>query len=472
MTFREPSAGDMLAGKYHLVAELGHGGMGSVWRADHLVLRSPVAVKLIRAEVASSEAIQARFLREAQAAAGLRSPHVVQILDYGVHDGVPFMVMELLEGESLAQRLRRMGALGPAETARVVSQVARAIQKAHEVGVVHRDLKPDNVFLVRNADEEIIKVLDFGIAKSVSGDGIDTGTQTGAVLGTPHYMSPEQARGTRAVDHRTDLWALGVIAFECMTGRRPFESNVLGDLLVKICTEEVPVPSRLASTPVGFDAWFARATHRDPDQRFQSAMEMADALRMVVGGATPSLPPPSHGAAAFATAAIGPAAHTAHAISGTATALAAPTRPRAKSSPVAALLLAFGVLVPLVAVGGFGVWWLLSRGTTAGPSMSAAAPSASAAEADQLASSASPDSSPARDGAAVGFGKGAVPRSAAVSAADGGSWQDQVAKAKLQASEATTEAKAAQAEAKKAQLEAAKARAEAAEARKKALGTQ
>ena len=194
-----------------------------------------MAVKLVAGRAAESPEALARFLQEAQSAAALRSPHVVQIMDYGVHQGTPFIAMELLEGESLADRLRRAGRLSPAETLRVVTHVARAIARAHEAGVVHRDLKPDNIFLVFNADEEIAKVLDFGIAKvqEPSGDSVTPATQTGAVMGTPHYMSPEQARGNRAVDHRSDLWSLGVICYECMTGRRPFESTVLGDLLIE-----------------------------------------------------------------------------------------------------------------------------------------------------------------------------------------------------------------------------------------------
>lgn len=304
MGSRQWAAGDVLAEKYQLTQELGRGGMGAVWRADHLVLRSPVAVKLVLARVADSEALRARFLREAQASAALRSPHVVQILDYGVHEDTPFMVMELLEGESLRTRLQRQRILSPVETARILVHVARALEKAREAGIVHRDLKPDNVFIVHNADDEIVKVLDFGIAKAIglAEGGVDTGTQTGAVLGTPHYMSPEQARGTRAVDHRSDLWALAVIAFECLTGRRPFDSAVLGDLLVKICTDPAPVPSTVAPVPPGFDAWFQRAVERDPDRRFGTALEMAEAFRALIGAGLPSMPPPSMPLPSYAAA--------------------------------------------------------------------------------------------------------------------------------------------------------------------------
>jgi len=276
----------VLVGRYRLDERLGAGGMGSIWRAYHLVLAAPVAVKLIDREHVPDEETLGRFMREAQSAATLRSPHVVQILDYGVDDKLPFIVMELLDGENLAQRLRRLGRLGSADTARIVTHIGRAMARAHEASIVHRDLKPENVFLIRNEDEEIAKVLDFGVAKvSVAALGEDGArTRTGSILGTPYYMSPEQAQGNKTVDHRSDLWSLGVIAFECLTGKRPFYSDGLGDLVLQICIRDIPVPSEFGSVPVGFDAWFARAVNRDPEARFQSARELTEALREVLGG--------------------------------------------------------------------------------------------------------------------------------------------------------------------------------------------
>jgi serine/threonine-protein kinase len=260
--------------------------MGSVWLAQHLTLRSPVAIKLIDAEIATNPEALNRFLREAQAAASLRSPHVVQILDHGVDEGVPFIVMELLEGESLAGRLERVHHLSPADTARIMTQVGRAMTKAHEAGIVHRDLKPDNIFLVRNDEEEIAKVLDFGVAKSnLHGvAAVSSATRTGSVLGTPYYMSPEQAEGAKTVDHRTDVWAMGVIAWECLIGARPFDAETLGGLLMAICAREIPTPSQRGSVPAGFDTWFARACARDLNQRFTSAKEAAQELRNVCAG--------------------------------------------------------------------------------------------------------------------------------------------------------------------------------------------
>jgi serine/threonine protein kinase len=285
MAIEAPEPNRVLAGRYRLESRLGAGGMGAIWRAEHLVLRAPVAVKLIDREALPDEDTVARFMREAQSAATLRSPHVVQIIDYGVDDLVPFIVMELLEGENLAQRLKRAKRLSPGDTARVLTEVGRAVQRAHEAGIVHRDLKPENVFLVRNEDDEIAKVLDFGVAKveqaALGAEG--TRTRTGSILGTPYYMSPEQAQGNKAVDFRSDLWALGVIAYECLVGKRPFWSDGLGDLVLMICVRDMPIPSEAGPVPLGFDEWFARACSRDPDARFQSARELTEALRDALG---------------------------------------------------------------------------------------------------------------------------------------------------------------------------------------------
>ncbi|HEY6727697.1 MAG TPA: protein kinase, partial [Polyangiaceae bacterium] len=265
--------------------------MGSVWLAQHLTLDCPVAIKLIDPQIAAESEVLERFMREAQAAAALRSPHVVQILDYGLHQRTPYIAMELLEGESLAQRLSRVRCLSPAETATTLTHIARAVAKAHDLGIVHRDLKPENVFLVRNDDEELAKVLDFGIAKRRMGalgpdaSGAATSqTRTGALLGTPYYMSPEQAEGAKTIDYRTDLWAMGVIAFECLLGERPFKGSSIGELVLKICSKPMPVPSACGSVPAGFDAWFSKACARELEQRFKSVRELVGAFRSLTLG--------------------------------------------------------------------------------------------------------------------------------------------------------------------------------------------
>jgi serine/threonine-protein kinase len=291
------SSSRIVADKYALGRMLGQGAMGAVWSAEHLLLRSQVAVKFIDPGIATDPEASARFLREARSAAALRSPHVVQILDYGIDNGAPFIVMELLEGESLGERLHRAGPIEPRIVADLLTQVARAVSKAHDAGIVHRDLKPHNIFIVQNDDVDLVKVLDFGIAK-MTGAGVEAslaGTRTGTLMGTPLYMSPEQAEGTKQVDFRADLWSLGVIAFECIVGRRPFETETIGSLILDICSRPLPVPSQMGRVPPGFDAWFARACAREPAGRFASAKEQMQALRRVCGHETASAHPGEDG---------------------------------------------------------------------------------------------------------------------------------------------------------------------------------
>ena len=274
----------VVANRFRLNRLLGRGGMGSVWHATHLGLDIPCAVKFIEGEFAHMAEAQQRFEREAKAAAQLRSPHVVQILDHGVCDGTPYIAMELLDGEDLGKRLTRVGRMDVREVITIITQVCRALSRAHQLGIVHRDLKPDNIFLVRDDDREIAKVLDFGIAKSNATALDGSNTKTGAMLGTPYYMSPEQAQGIKSVDFRSDLWSLAVIVFQAITGHLPFESEALGDLLVKIIVQPIPVPSHIAhDVPPGFDAWWNKASQRDPALRHQTAKEFAEALGMVFG---------------------------------------------------------------------------------------------------------------------------------------------------------------------------------------------
>jgi eukaryotic-like serine/threonine-protein kinase len=281
----EVRAGWILGERYRLDSLLGRGGMGSVWKAHHIALDSPVAIKLMEPEIAADQAGLERFVREAKAAAALRSPHVVQTLDFGVHEGTPYIAMELMVGESLAKRLERLGRLSVAETTKVITHVGRAVGKAHEMGIVHRDLKPDNIFIVQNDDEEVVKVLDFGIAKmSNSTAQASVQTVTGAMIGTPYYASPEQLEGSKSVDHRTDVWAMGVIAYECLLGIRPFEGGTIAELVLRICTRPLPVPSSVGPVPIGFDEWFARACARHLEQRFWTVRELSDALRALPAG--------------------------------------------------------------------------------------------------------------------------------------------------------------------------------------------
>src|SRR5262249_4516605 len=197
-------AGRVLNQRYRLIRPVGQGSQASVWVAEHLALTTHVAVKLIDPELAKKESARERFRQEATAAAQLRSAHVVQILDHGIDGDQPFIVMELLDGEDLFERLSHRGRLALRETSKIVTQVARALSRAHQADIVHRDLKPENVFLVPNEDDEIVKVLDFGVAKvNTPEKSVMQRTGVGTLIGTPHYMSPEQVKGISEVDYRT-----------------------------------------------------------------------------------------------------------------------------------------------------------------------------------------------------------------------------------------------------------------------------
>jgi serine/threonine protein kinase len=280
----EARPGQLVADCYRIETLIGRGAMGAVWSAVHVRLESSVAIKFLNPAIADNPEMLERFLREARSAAAVRSTHVVQIFDYGVDAGVPYIAMERLVGEPLDARLAR-GPLEPEQLDKIFGEIARAVNNAHELGVIHRDIKPANIFIAREGGHEVTKVLDFGIAKLVDhnlASPVGSGTNTGMLIGTPNYMSPEQARGQRGIDHRADLWSLAVLAFECLTGRQPFESNSIGDLVVQICTAQPLLPSDVASVPAGFDDWFLRGVNRDLEGRWGSADEMAEALHALL----------------------------------------------------------------------------------------------------------------------------------------------------------------------------------------------
>ncbi|HWO12639.1 MAG TPA: serine/threonine-protein kinase, partial [Polyangiaceae bacterium] len=284
MQLRE--VGQVLAGKYRLMRLLGQGRRGAVWQAQHLTLNAPVALKLFDSGQLDAAAEQ-QFLNEARTAAALRSPHVVQILDYGIAEHTPHIAMELLEGESLAARLERVGHLSPEETARVVQQVGRALARAHDAGVIHGDLKASNVFIVKNDDEELVQVLGFGVAKGER-QLLDGPSAVGAgsreLLGAPEYVSPEQLDASAPVDSRGDLWSLGVLAYHCLLGELPFRGESAVDVVPAICSQAPPVPSTRGSVPDGFDDWFARACAPEREARFGSAREAAAAFAALSPG--------------------------------------------------------------------------------------------------------------------------------------------------------------------------------------------
>ncbi len=279
-----PTAGTLVARRFRLVRELGRGSMGTVWLADHETLGLRCAVKFTTAEAERDPAYRERFEREARTVAQLDCPNVVRVLDYDVFEGVPFLAMEWLSGEDLEARLRRVGRLAASEVHKVVTQVAQGLERAHGAGIIHRDLKPGNVFLARTEEGEVAKILDFGLAKVASREGAEAMTQAGSVLGTPVYMSPEQARAVTDLDERSDLWSLAVIAYECLLGKLPFDGPSLGEVFARIMFEPIPVPSEVdPHVPRGFDGWWQRAACRDVDGRFESAREMAEALGRALG---------------------------------------------------------------------------------------------------------------------------------------------------------------------------------------------
>jgi eukaryotic-like serine/threonine-protein kinase len=280
-----PQAGQIIGERYQLEEWLESGAMGNVWRAQQVRLRSRAAIKFLDPSLIEVPEMLERFLQEARSAAAVQSAHVIQIFDYGSEGGLPYIAMEFLNGENLEARLARRGVLSPGELDKIFSEVARGLGQAHAMGVIHRDVKPGNIFLVREGRHEVTKLIDFGIAK-VKADALRVsqvvGTQVGAFLGTPQYMSPEQMRGRSTVDYRTDLWALAIIACECLVGRYPFSATTIGDLTVQICMEKPLAPSTLGDVPAGFDEWFFKGTHKEPRKRFESAGEMADALTRVL----------------------------------------------------------------------------------------------------------------------------------------------------------------------------------------------
>ena len=268
--------GLVVAGRYRLVSPLGQGAMGEVWRAVHTSLGTMMAVKLVAARPGDEES-GARFSQEARAAASLKSRHVVGVFDHGSEGTLHYLVMELLEGETLGERLGRLGRLSDVDASRVIQEMARGVGRAHQLGVVHRDLKPANVFLARSDDGEVAKILDFGIAKLASSHG-GFQTRSGESMGTPAYMSPEQVMGGE-VDHRSDLWQVAIVAFECLTGKLPYLASTTGELLSQIATRRLRAPSELApELPRAVDVWFLRATALDRNKRYNSADALAEAF--------------------------------------------------------------------------------------------------------------------------------------------------------------------------------------------------
>ncbi len=288
--------GTELAGRYRVMGQLGEGGMGTVYEAEHTIIGRRVAVKVLHPKYCVQHDAVVRFTREARAAAAIGHENIVDVTDFGTHDGQPFLVMELLRGVTLDELMVNHDLFDLPRACEIVGRVLSALASAHAAGIVHRDLKPENIFLTEQGTRSSVKILDFGISKfQQQGDSLVT-TEEGAMLGTPSYMSPEQWLSERDIDHRADLFAVGVLFYEMLTGYLPYEGVNRGELMLHVVTGSEPAtpPSELVDTlPPEVDAVALRAVSRARGDRFQTAQEFLDALRPF-GAAhievTPALP--------------------------------------------------------------------------------------------------------------------------------------------------------------------------------------
>ncbi len=277
--------GTVIAGRYRLERLLASGGMGAVWVARHQTQGIDVAIKFMHGDPTELTVARGRFEREARTASLIRHPNVVTVIDYGIEGQTPYMTMELLHGENLDDYLVRKTRLPLGELEPIISQVSRGLRKAHETGIVHRDLKPSNIFISREGDgREVVKILDFGIAKEID-TTLGQHTKTTELMGSPHYMSPEQLRSTKKSDFRSDLWSLGVIIYKALTGVTPFPGDTLAEVMVQVFSGKWTPPSTVVPglSPT-VDAFFQRVFARKPDDRFQSIHDMHNAFVAVVAG--------------------------------------------------------------------------------------------------------------------------------------------------------------------------------------------
>jgi serine/threonine-protein kinase len=273
---QQTNPGDILLGKYRVEEVIGIGGMGRVVKAAHLYLQQPVAIKILLSNMAESQSTVARFLREAQSTVKLRSEHIARVMDVGtLPDGVPFMVMEFLEGHDLNQILRHHGPQMPQAVVDLMLQACEGIAEAHALGIVHRDIKPSNFFVTHRPDgSNLLKILDFGISKTPAEISELTGTQT--VVGTPTYMAPEQMKTARSTDSRSDIWSMGVVMYQMLAGRPPFEAETYAALVLAVGTQP-PTPFHVP-VPPGLRDIVMRCLEKDPKDRIQNVGELAKML--------------------------------------------------------------------------------------------------------------------------------------------------------------------------------------------------
>jgi serine/threonine-protein kinase len=292
--------GEVVAGRYRIVRKLGEGGMGAVYQAQHVAIGKRVAVKVLLDKYAQKRDVVARLQQEARLASAIGHPSIVDVNDFGeTADGRSFVVMEFLEGESLAQLIAREAPLPPERVLPIIRQAADALSAAHDKGILHRDVKPENVFVHRRGDRDQVKVLDFGISKAMKKPGEDDDasprlTQTGMVLGTPLYMSPEQARGESEVDERIDIYALGIILYEALSGETPFRgTNYLGIINQVLTQEATPLRTLRPDLPLteSLERVVMKMMHKDRNRRYRHMVEVTtDIDRLVAGDQNVGMP--------------------------------------------------------------------------------------------------------------------------------------------------------------------------------------
>jgi eukaryotic-like serine/threonine-protein kinase len=269
-------------GSYRITSKIGEGGMGTVWVGEHTLLGRRAAIKVLLPEYSNREEIVQRFFNEARAVTAISDPGIVQVFDFGHALGSAYIVMELLTGEAMDARLRRIGRFAPADAIRLMAQVATSLGAAHAKGVIHRDLKPENIFIVGDpavTGGERTKILDFGIAKLAGVESSGVKTRTGMMMGTPVYMSPEQCRGASTIDARSDIYSLGCVLFTMLCGRPPFESDATGDLIIMHVRDAPPAPSSLVPGLLPeLDALLACCLEKDPNRRYQTTNDLVQAL--------------------------------------------------------------------------------------------------------------------------------------------------------------------------------------------------
>jgi eukaryotic-like serine/threonine-protein kinase len=296
----DPLVGTRLADRYEIIRRIGEGGMGAVYEARHTVIGKRVAVKVLLEKFLEKRELVARLLQEARVASSIGHENIVDVTDFGTTtDGRSFVVMEFLEGESLAQLVIRDAPLPVERSLRIARQVASALGAAHAKGIVHRDVKPENVYLCRRGEADFVKVVDFGVSKAVhvrdEGPEWQRLTRTGMVLGTPLYMSPEQARGGEDVDSRADVWAVGVLLYECLTGEVPFRAHNYLGVISQVLTEQAMPPSKLRpelGIPAAVELVVMRALEKDRDRRYQQMADLEhDLNRLLTGDHNVGLPP-------------------------------------------------------------------------------------------------------------------------------------------------------------------------------------